>query len=145
MNPPRDPRLHRQLGRFLIVGAGGFGLDVAVMSLLIYGLQFSETDASLIASRVVAWAAAITLTYFLNAKFTFGASIRHARFVNYVMIQAAGAGINIGTFSALVLLGPFEQFPLVALVIGNLLATINNFLLVRQFVYRFHPDVDDPA
>jgi hypothetical protein len=24
------------------------------------------------------------------------------------------------------------------------LAIINNFLLVRTFVYRFHPEVDDP-
>ena len=139
-----DPRLHRQLGRFLLVGQAGFGVDITMMSLLIYGLEFSDTDTGLIGSRVAAWVAAITLTFFLNARFTFGASIRHSRFVNYVMIQAAGAGINIGTFAALVLFGPFEQYPLIALVIGNVLATINNFLLVRKFVYRFHPDLDDP-
>ena len=34
--------------------------------------------------------------------------------------------------------------PLIAMVVGNVLAVINNFLLVRTFVYRFHPEVDDP-
>ena len=32
----------------------------------------------------------------------------------------------------------------IAMVVGNVLAVINNFLLVRTFVYRFHPEVDDP-
>ena len=41
---------------------------------------------------VLAWGLAITVAYFLNAKLTFGASIRHSRFMNYVFIQAVGAG-----------------------------------------------------
>ncbi|MCB1685541.1 MAG: GtrA family protein [Pseudomonadales bacterium] len=139
-----DNRLHRQLSRFLIVGAGGFVIDISVMTVLLYGVNLAGSDAELIGSRVIAWGAAISATYFLNARFTFGASIRHSRFLNYLVIQAAGACINLGTFAGLVVVGPFEQHPLVAMVIGNVLATINNFLLVRKFVYRFHPDVDDP-
>ena len=114
------------------------------MSGLIYGLGLAENDSELISSRVVAWVAAITLTYFMNAKLTFGASIRHSRFINYLIIQAIGAAINLGSFSALVFLGPFKDQPLLAMVVGNVLAIINNFLLVRTFVYRFHPEVDDP-
>jgi putative flippase GtrA len=136
--------LQSQLGRFLLVGFAGFLLDLGVMSLLIYGFGFAEGNEGLIASRVCAWVAAITLTYFLNAKLTFGASIRHSRFANYLIIQAIGAGINLGSFSMLVLVGPFMEQPLLAMVVGNLLALINNFLLVRKFVYRFHPEVDDP-
>jgi putative flippase GtrA len=130
--------------RFLLVGFLGFLADLGVMSGLIYGLDLIETDTGLIVSRVGAWVVAITITYFLNAKLTFGASIRHSRFMNYVVIQAIGAGINIGSFSALVLIGPLEDKPLVAMVVGNVLALINNFVLVRKFVYRFHPEVDDP-
>jgi len=114
------------------------------MSLLIYGFGWSETNTGLILSRAVAWLAAITLAYYLNARITFGASIRHSRFVNYLFIQAVGAGINLGSFSILVLGGPLQDKPLIAMVIGNILAIINNFLLVRKFVYRFHPEVDDP-
>ena len=113
------------------------------MSGLVYGLGFSDSDGELIGSRTGAWAAAIVLTYFLNARITFGASIRHSRFMNYIVIQAIGAGINLGSFSVLVLFGPFQDQPLLAMVVGNLLAIVNNFLLVRKFVYRFHPEVDD--
>ena len=52
--------------------------------------------------------------------------------------------VNLGSFSALVLIGPLQDKPLIAMVVGNVLAIINNFLLVRKFVYRFHPEVDDP-
>ena len=114
------------------------------MSGLIYGFELSETSTGLLTSRVVAWAAAITMAYFLNARLTFGASIRHSRFMNYVIIQAIGAGINLGSFSFLVFVGPLQDKPLVAMVVGNVLAIVNNFLLVRTFVYRFHPEVDDP-
>jgi len=114
------------------------------MSLLIYGLGLVASSSGLLGSRVLAWLAAITLTYFLNARLTFGASIRHSRFGNYLLIQAIGAGINLGSFSVLVLFGPLADKPLVAMVVGNVLAMINNFLLVRKFVYRFHPEVDDP-
>ncbi len=116
-------------------------LDITLMSLLIYGFGLGETNAGLMTSRILAWAAAITLTYFLNAKVTFGASIRHSRFVNYLLIQAMGAGINLGSFSALVLVGPMSEQPLLAMLIGNVLAITNNFLWTRKFVYYFHPEV----
>lgn len=113
------------------------------MSFLIYGLGWSETNAGLLSGRVIPWAVAMTLTYFLNAKLTFGASIRYSRFINYIVIQAIGAGINLGTYSGLVLFGPLKEGPLIAMIVGNVLAIVNNFLLVRKFVYRYHPEVDD--
>lgn len=150
LQPPRsvasDPeaRIHHQLARFLLVGFAGFLVDIGVMSGLIYGLEVAETRPELIACRVAAWASAITVTYFLNAKLTFGASIRHSRFVNYLVIQGIGAAINLGSFTLLMLTGPLQDRPLIAMMAGNVLALINNFLLVRTFVYRFHPGVDDP-
>jgi putative flippase GtrA len=113
------------------------------MSFLIYGLGWAETNAGLLSGRVIPWAVAMTLTYFLNAKLTFGASIRYSRFINYIVIQAIGAGINLGTYSGLVLFGPLKEGPLIAMIVGNVLAIVNNFLLVRKFVYRYHPEVDD--
>lgn len=129
--------------RFLLVGFAGFLLDVSVMSLLVYGLGLGQTSTAMIGCRVLAWIAAITLTYFGNAKLTFGASIRHSRFMNYLVIQTVGAGINLGSFSLLIMVGPLAGRPLYAMVVGNVLAIVNNFLLVRKFVYRYHPEVDD--
>lgn len=111
---------------------------------LVYGLGVADTRSEIIGCRIIAWVAAITMTYFLNARFTFGASIRHSRFINYLFIQAIGAAINLGSFTLLLVAGPVHDRPLIAMVIGNILAVINNFLLVRTFVYRFHPEVDDP-
>ena len=139
-----DRQIHQQLFRFLGVGLVSFGADIATMSLLLYGFGFAGTSAGLISSRCLAWGVAIVLAFGLNARVTFGASIKHSRFLNYVFIQAIGAVINLGTYSALVLLGPFADQPLVALVAGSAAATANNFLLVRKFVYRFHPSLDDP-
>lgn len=114
------------------------------MSGLVYGLEVAETRSEVIVCRVAAWVAAITSTYFVNARFTFGASIRHSRFINYLFIQAIGAAINLGSFTLLLVAGPIQDRPLLAMVVGNVLAVINNFLLVRTFVYRYHPELDDP-
>ncbi|MGE0625334.1 MAG: GtrA family protein [Pseudomonadales bacterium] len=126
------------------MGFAGFLVDIGVMSGLVYGLDLADTRSEVIGCRVAAWVAAITSTYFLNARFTFGASIRHSRFINYLFIQAIGAAINLGSFTLLLVAGPIQDRPLIAMVVGNVLAVINNFLLVRTFVYRFHPEVDDP-
>ncbi|MCZ6457798.1 MAG: GtrA family protein [Gammaproteobacteria bacterium] len=134
-----ERRVHQQLARFLVVGAVGFAADIGTMSTLIYGFDFGRDETTLILCRSVAWLVAISLTFFLNAEFTFGASIRHSRFINYFVIQSIGAGINLGTYSALIISGPFVAYPLIALMIGSALATINNFLLIRKFVYRFAP------
>ena len=125
------------------MGFAGFLLDIGVMSGLVYGLDVADTRSEVVACRVVAWVVAIVSTYFLNARFTFGASIRHSRIINYLFIQAIGAAINLGSFTLLLVAGPVQDRPLIAMVVGNVLAVINNFLLVRTFVYRYHPDVDD--
>ena len=126
------------------MGFAGFLVDIGVMSGLVYGLAVADTRTEVIACRVVAWVVAITTTYFINARFTFGASIRHSRFINYLFIQTIGAAINLGSFALLLVAGPIQDRPLIAMVVGNVLAVINNFLLVRTFVYRYHPEVDDP-
>lgn len=125
------------------MGGLGFGLDVGVMWTLVYELGLGKTELSLIGCRTLAWAVAIVFAFFVNAKVTFGASIKHSRFMSYLFIQAVGAGINLGSY-ALLIFGPLKQHPISALMIGAALATINNFLLVRKFVYRFHPSIDDP-
>lgn len=126
-------RIRHQLARFLAVGAVGFVVDVGVLALLIYGLGYGQAGGGLVGSRVVSFFAAIAVTFLLNARYTFGASIRRARLSRYVVIQVLGALLNIGTYTFLVL-GPLER-PLIALAIGSAVATVSNFVLVRRFVY----------
>ncbi len=125
----------QQVFRYLQVGFAGFVADVAVLSALIYGLSFGETETGLVGSRVVSFLAAVTVTFLLNARYTFGASIRDSRFPVYVLVQALGAAITLGTYTALVLYTTLAKAPIVALIIGSAAATTSNFLLVRRFVY----------
>jgi len=129
-------QIRRQVFRYLQVGFAGFVADISVLALLIYVLEFGETDTGLVVSRVVSFLAAITVTFLLNAGYTFGASVRGSSFTGYVLIQTLGAAINIGTYTVLVLYGPLNEAPLVALVIGSAAATSSNFVLVRKFVYN---------
>jgi putative flippase GtrA len=128
-------QIRRQVFRYLQVGLAGFIADIGVLALLIYGLNYGETDAGLVASRVASFLVAITVTFLLNAGYTFGASVRESNFTGYVFIQGLGAAINVGTYTGLVLYGPLNDAPLVALVVGSALATTSNFVLVRKFVY----------
>ena len=129
-------QIGRQLFRYLQVGLAGFIADISVLALLIYGLDFGQTDVGRVVSRVISFLAAITVTYILNAGYTFGASVRESNFTGYVLIQSLGAAINLGTYTLLILFGPLHEAPLVALVIGSAFATTSNFLLVRKFVYN---------
>ncbi len=125
----------RQVFRYLQVGFAGFVTDVAVLSALIYGMSLGETETGLVGSRFVSFLAAVTVTFILNARYTFGASIRDSRFPIYVLVQSLGAAITLGSYTALVLYTSLAQAPVVALIIGSAAATTSNFLLVRRFVY----------
>ncbi|MFW6094749.1 MAG: GtrA family protein [Pseudomonadota bacterium] len=126
-------RLRHQLARFLMVGAVGFSIDMSTLAFLLYGLGYVETGGGLIGSRVAAFLVTVALTFLMNARYTFGASVRRARVMRYVVIQVLGALINLGTYAFLVL-GPLGR-PLIAMAIGAGVATLSNFLLVRRFVY----------
>lgn len=133
MTAPLSQRLRHQIARFLVVGAAGFAVDMSVLAFLLYGLGYAAEVGGLLGGRVIAFLAAISVTFLLNARYTFGASIRRSKLTRYVVIQALGAAINLGTYTVLVL-GPLNR-PLIAMAIGSALATVSNFLLVRRFVY----------
>jgi putative flippase GtrA len=122
--------------RYLQVGFAGFIADAAVLSLLIYAMNYGATDTGLVVSRVASFLAAISVTFLLNAGYTFGASVRDSSFTRYMLIQSLGAAINLGTYTVLVLYGPMNDAPLLALVVGSAAATTSNFVLVRRFVYN---------
>ena len=120
-------QIHRQLWRFLLVGAAGFCLDMGVLAGLLYGAGYNETEAQLLVCRLLAFLAAIALTFVLNARYTFGARVRHANVTGYLLIQVLGAGINLGAYVVLVL-GPLTGAPLVlATLLTGLLGVVMLF------------------
>lgn len=107
---------------------------MGVLAGLLYGAGYNQTETQLLLCRLLAFLAAIALTFVLNARYTFGARVRHASVTSYLVVQVLGAAINLGVYGALVL-GPLTGAPLVSMVIGSAAATISNFLLSRRFVY----------
>ena len=123
-------QLTSQIVRFLMVGGVSFLVDAGMLWLLVYRL-----DVGYIPARVVSVVMAISVAFVLNAKFTFLVRVADARFSRYVAIQALGATLNFSVYSALVLSGPLAGRPLFSLMCGAAVATVNNFLFSRKYVY----------
>ena len=119
-----------QLLRFLMVGGVSFAVDAGVLGLLVY-----QGEVGYIAARLISVALAISVAFVLNARFTFLVRVADARFIRYVFIQALGAALNFGLYSTLVLHGPLAGRPLLSLICGAAVATVNNFFLSRRYVY----------
>ena len=119
-----------QLVRFLMVGGISFVVDAGVLGLLVY-----QAEVGYIAARLISVLLAISVAFVLNARFTFLVRVADARFIRYVCIQALSAGLNFGVYSTLVLHGPLAGRPLLSLVCGAAVATVNNFFLSRRYVY----------
>jgi putative flippase GtrA len=85
--------------RFLVVGALGFVVDVALTYALIH-LGLGD-----ILARPPAIAGAAIFTWLINRRFTFGASERRPglEFFRYGVVAALAFGLNFGCYSALIL------------------------------------------
>ena len=119
------------LSKFLQVGGVGFAIDAGLLWFLIYELGINP-----IVSRGVSFLFTISVTFILNARYTFVVDVKSASMPRYLVIQLVGAGINFVSYSWLVLEGPLNQRPLVALVIGSALASAHNFIMMRRYVFN---------
>jgi putative flippase GtrA len=121
--------------RFLIAGSIGFGVDAVLLSAFVNALGWSPFVA-----RAVSFSIAMCVTWYLNRTFTFhdrAAQRAGPEAVRYALVQASGALLNYGTFSALVVL--FEsaaRWPVLALVPASALAMCFNYLGMYFFAFR---------
>jgi putative flippase GtrA len=104
--PPRRSRLpailfsrlfERRLPRFLTVGCFGLATDAIIFSAL------SAAGSPDALARTISLAAATTLTWRLNRRFTFAASGRrtHAEAIHYAAVALCVQGFNLCFFLAL--------------------------------------------
>lgn len=133
----RLTRRDSTLLRFLIVGTVGFLVDGAILQALVSLGAWAPVPA-----RFVSFSVAVMVTWLLNRTFTFGAAgsakaapVRSV--LRYVMVSVAGAGINVGTFAALVLLSALmAAHPVIPLAIGSIVALMFNYLGSKHFAFR---------
>lgn len=122
----------RQFLSFAAIGVVGFLVDSSVLYLGI------ELGLGLRWGRLVSYLVAVTATWALNRRFTFGASRRRVvvEWARFSTTQLAGAAVNLGTYFALVATsGLVAHFPVLGVAAGSLAGLAVNFAVARAFVF----------
>lgn len=125
----------QQAGRFIIVGAIGFLVDGGILTIL-----HSIFEFSLVQARLCSFAAAVTVTWYLNRQHTF-ADRKDIRAVHewgrYVAVNSIGALLNFGIFLLLAYrFTLFANWPIIPLAIASAIALFFNFFASRQLAFR---------
>lgn len=116
---------------FAVVGAICFVIDASVTVTLIH------EGLGLYASRAVAFACAVSASWYLNRSFTFRR--RRSRpilqeYCGFIGANLPGAAVNYGVYSVLVALGLLP--PAAAVAAGSIAGMTCNFTLSRTLIFR---------
>lgn len=121
-----------RLLRFAVVGGAGFLVDASMLALLL-----TFTPISAIPARALAILTALAATWYLNRRFTFGASrysvIREG--FRYGSVGLTSALVNYLIFTGLLLTIPTLN-PFAALVFSSIAAMGFSFFGYSRFVFR---------
>lgn len=128
-------KLAEQASRFVLVGAIGFLVDGGILMLLHHGF-----DVNLLQARLVSFAAAVTVTWYLNRQHTFAAhkaANAMDEWWRYTVVNGIGALINLGLFLWLVYrFTVLATWPIVALAMAATVALVFNFFASRHLAFR---------
>jgi putative flippase GtrA len=124
----------RQMLSFSLIGVLGFLVDAGVLYLaLFWGL-------GLYAGRAVSYMAAVSATWLLNRRYTFGRTSgdnKLHQWARFVVSQLAGATINLGVYALLVHTSPLVAHePVIGVAAGSLSGLLVNFSIARVFVFE---------
>ncbi len=118
--------------RFFLVGGAGFIVDAAVFFLLAQGVGKAWWLA-----RLLAFLAAVGVTWAGNRWFTFGSSAQPGpEGLRYLGVQSLGCGVNYAVFLAWITAAGVEQGLLLPYLAGTAAALVSNYLLSRHYVFR---------
>ena len=120
---------------FAVAGGAGFLVDAGVLALLLWA-----TPLGLFVARILAIAAAMLFTFWLNRTFTFGRSERSlaSEGARYGGVGISAALLNYAVYSAILL--AFPAFPpVLAVAVASLVAMAWSFLGYSRFVFGASP------
>ncbi len=127
---PKPLAAAAQPARFLIVGAGGFVLNLAVFALL------HSAGVPYIVNSIISYFIANAVMYIGNRYFTF--RLGHAGFwsayLRYMIVGAVVAGLNAGILAALVQGTGIDSR--IGVAISLLLITPVAFVLFKRWTFR---------
>jgi putative flippase GtrA len=131
---PAHMRLLAQFMQFGVVGVAGFVADTAV----VYAMR---DWAGLYVAGTVAYAVAVTVTWWLNRIWTFRAAgavtpvLR--QWLTFAAANLPGLCLNLGTYFVLVTVMPLcATHPVIAIAAGAVAGMFANFTLSRAVVFR---------
>ena len=124
----------REVLGFAWVGAIGFLVDATVLTLLIRVYGWDHYSA-----RLISFGAAVTVTWYLNRRWTFSqhaTTNRKTEYSRYFSVQTVGALLNYGIYAALIAANQtLAHYPVVPLAAGSTVAMVFNFAAAKRFVY----------
>jgi putative flippase GtrA len=131
---PQHVRLLVQFVQFGTVGTVGFLVDTAV----VYAMR---DWAGLYVAGTVAYAAAVTTTWWLNRVWTFrglgNVGPRHRQWAKFVIATLPGLCLNLGSYFVLVTFVPVcATHPVIAIAAGAIAGMFANFVMSRAVVFR---------
>ena len=129
---------HR-LPRFGVVGGIGFLVDATVL----FGL-FEIAGWNAYAARVASFGVAVTVTWYLNRRFTFSdraSPEKRKEWSRYVLVSMIGNGVNFVIYLLCIsTIAFFARYPLLALAIASGIAMFVNYFASDRFAFRARRD-----
>ncbi|MBP8023911.1 MAG: GtrA family protein [Chromatiaceae bacterium] len=124
----------REILFFGMTGGIGFLIDAGVLTWLV-----QVQGWGLYSARALSFAAAVTVTWYLNRSFTFAkraSTGRTREYGRYFGVQAMGALINLGVYVLVIALLPATgTIPVIPLAMGSGVGMIFNFVGARHFAF----------
>jgi len=124
--------LLQQIWRFALVGVAGYIVNAGMVEALAPAM-------GPIWAQVLAFPVAVTATWWLNRRYTFGASHRaiHHEWLRFVLANALGWLANNGAYVWMIFSMPLAyKHPALAVAVGSLAGMVFNFAMTRQFVFK---------
>ena len=153
MPAPLQPLLRRidpDFIRFAAVGAAGFLIDLAVLTVLVrfagykpepvelFGFAFTLSAA--MQARFISFPIAVAATWMLNRNWTFKESVKRpilTEIFSYLAVQGSGGIANVGAYCLmLVLLPPLQAWPIIPLIAGSAVGLCLTFLGSKYWAFR---------
>jgi putative flippase GtrA len=119
---------------FVVVGGIGFVVDATILAVLVHGYGWGDYTA-----RLVSFAVAVTVTWYLNRKYVFAAdrtARKHSEYTRYLLVQGIGMLINFLVYSLCIASNELmDRWPVLALAVGSAVALFFNYAGSRMFVF----------
>ena len=127
-----NKNLLQQIWRFALVGVVGYIVNAGMVEALAPAM-------GPIWAQVLAFPVAVTVTWWLNRRYTFGASHRaiHQEWLRYVLANALGWVVNNGAYVWMIFSIPLAyKHPALAVAVGSLAGMVFNFAMTRHIVFK---------